>query len=183
VIDKGKKEIAVHTLLYVPFMGSGTIGLGKGWEVRLGMGQVGQIFDEAPILGGDVSLTKSHIKRKWLYTSARFGIDYFTSPSMVKQVDKFNGIGVFTSYSLGLFPAYWLGLFSPLRVTYLYAKWEDDPSTGFAVIPGFGMSLEGKHFFARGSFNQPVAIDYPLTPKVGDIFLFYYLGLQVGYRW
>ncbi len=184
ILKKGEKEVSVHTLLYVPFNGSFTIGLSDQWQLRAGVGQVGEIIDEAPILGGELTLTRKHIEHRFFRTSASLGVDGYITPYIIKDdVDKFYGTEIFSSYTLGFSPTRTLTAFFPLRMNYINARWRNRSSSGFAITPGFGLSIEPGHFLIQGMFNQPVAVDYPLTPKVGDIFLFYYLGLGIGYRW
>ncbi len=179
----GEKQVAVHTFLYGPTYASFTMSTGRDWEGFVGLGQVGQIYPEAPILGANLGMTRSHLRFWWIRSSAGLEVEGFASGAPLYPRQDLTGAQVFATYAVGAFPKDWLGVFFPLKITYVWADWEGDISRGFGLVPGFGVTLERRHLFLRGAFNQGVAVDWPPTPDVGDLRLWYYLGLQLGYRW
>jgi hypothetical protein len=183
VLEPGGRQAAVHTFLYGPAYGSFTMSLGQHWEGLIGLGQVGQIGKEAPILGANLAIERAHLKFWWISSTAGLELEGFATPSQLYPGEDLLGAQVFASYSAGAFPKDWLGVFGFVKGTYVRADWEDDISSGFGLIPGFGVTLERRHLFLRGAFSQGFAIALPPKPDVDDLRLWYYPGLQIGYRW
>jgi len=183
ILDSSQKQVALHTFLHGPTYASFAMSTGRDWEGMIGLGQVGQIGREAPILGMNVGMTRRHLRFWWIRSSVGLEVEGFASRGPIFPMQDLTGAQVFAAYAAGVFPRDWLGVFFPVKVAYVWADWEDEVSSGLGLVPGCGLTLEKRHVFLRAGFSQGVAVDWPPTPDVGDLRLWYYLGLQLGYRW
>jgi len=167
VLGSGQTELGIYTYLYLPANFVLARGFGQGFEIRGALGLVG-----SDIGGGELTLIKRISQGKKLFTSGSVALEIFGA----KQ-HSFGGIRMSGGYGLGFYPKSWFALYIPLRFDLLFYDWEGKKTIGAAVLPGLGLSLEGKHFIFR------IAGNVPLPSMVGKVMLLPYLGAQTSFRW
>jgi hypothetical protein len=195
VLGPGDVRVSAATLVYFPTHASLDVGLGRGWEVGAGFGQM-----FAWDWSGDLSVTRSLYSSRHLYSSVLLQAELAKGGGLLKPLGR-----VTTAAALSYWPSEGFGFYIPLRLSMLFTSpatfpymrrvWTD---SGSVYVPGervfsglhdpvlttgLGLAYEYKRFYSRLAINLPV-----IGPEVEEdsvttgFFLFGYAGFQVGVR-
>jgi len=195
VLGTGDVRVSTATLVYIPTHASVDVGLGRGWEVGAGFGQM-FAWDWC----GDLSVTRSLYSSQHLCSSVLLQAELAKGGGLLKPLGR-----VTTAAALSYWPSEGFGFYMPLRLSMLFTSpvtfpymrrvWTD---SGVVYVPGertfrglhdpvlmtgLGLAYEYKRFYSRLAINLPV-----LGPQVVEdsvtkgFFLFGYAGFQVGVR-
>lgn len=171
VLEKGAVEWEVHSVSYLPSNAGFAVAPLDGLEARISGGLVGDVEGQ-DILGGEISVTKRVSRTENGSTSASLALEKLGCSRR-----QFSGIRVSACYAVGIYPSTEVGVHFSWRVSWLNARWSTDESaTGFALVPGIGVSFEGNRFAFRMAFNFA-------TPRyIDDAYQLSYLGMQLSLR-
>ncbi len=197
VLGPGDVRVSAATLVYFPTHTSVDVGLGRGWEVGAGFGQM-FAWDWA----GDLSVTRSLYSSRHLFSSVLLQAELAKGSGRLSPLSR-----VTTGAALSYWPNERFGFYAPLRLSMLFTSpatfpytervWNDslgefvhvsgvrifhglhDP----VVTAGFGLAYEFGRLYSRLAVNLPV-----IGPEVEQdgvtkgIEFVPYIGLQVGLR-
>jgi hypothetical protein len=197
VLRPGAVRLSATTHLYYPTRAAVDVGLGRGWEVGAGFGQM-----FAWDWSGDLSVTRS------LYSSRRLYSSVLLQAELARGGGRLSPLGrVTTAAALSYWPSEGFGFYMPLRLSMLFTSpatfpytrrvWNDslgeyvrvpgerafhglhDP----AFTAGLGIANEYKRFYSRLAITFPVIGPHVEEDSVTKAFyLFPYAGFQVGVR-
>jgi hypothetical protein len=197
VLGPGATRLSATTLFYYPTHASVDVGLGRGWEVGAGFGQM-FAWDWC----GDLSVTRSLYSNRHLFSSAQLQAELARGSGRLGPLGR-----VTTAAALSYWFSEEFGIYAPLRLSMLFTSpatfpytrkvWNDsigeyiripgervfhglhDP----ALTTGLGLAYEHDRVYWRLAFNFPA-----LGPNVEEdsvtkgIALIPYAGFQFGVR-
>jgi len=197
VLGPGATRLSASTLFYYPIHASVDVGLGRGWEVGAGFGQM-FAWDWC----GDLSVTRSLYSNRHLFSSAQLQAELARGGGRLGPLGR-----VTTAVAL----SYWFneefGIYAPLRLSMLFTSpatfpytrrvWNDSIGE-YIRIPG-ERAFNGLHdpalttglgfAYEQGRFYSRLAVIVPaLGPNVEEdsvtkgLMLIPYAGFQFGVR-
>jgi len=197
VLGPGDVRVSTATLVYFPTHASLDVGLGRGWEVGTGFGQM-----FAWDWSGDLSVTRSLYSSRHLFSSVLLQAELAKGGGLLKPLGR-----VTTAAALSYWPNERFVFYMPLRLSMLFTSpatfpytehvWNDSLGefvdvSGERVFRGlrdpiftvgFGLAYEVGRFYSRLAVNSPIigpSVEQDSVTK--GIEFVPYMGLQVGVR-
>jgi hypothetical protein len=197
VLGPGTTRLSASMLCYYPTHASVDVGLGRGWEVGAGFGQM-----SAWDWSGDLSVTRSVYSSQHLFSSVLLQAELARGGGRLKPLGR-----VTTAAAVSYWPSEEFGIYAPLRLSMLFTShatfpytkrvWNDSLNNYVRIsgerffrglhdpvlTTGLGLAYEHDRVYWRLAFNFPL-----VGPEVKEdsvtkgFYLFPYMGFQVGVR-